>query len=89
MTDMPPPYPGINAASYQGYASGGNPAGVPGAWGNAGGMSMPPMNGTPNWANPSYNGGQPMSQAGAYPYYGQQPYNSAYPQNPPPYYQHQ
>lgn len=39
--------------------------------------------GIPAWANQNYNG-QPMSQAGAYPGYGQPSYNS-YPQNPPSY----
>lgn len=81
MTDMPPPYPGINTP-YQGYAN------VPpqGAWGNSSqqpGWTPPQQNGAPGWANPSYNA-QPMSQAGAYPNYGQPAYNS-YSQNPPPY----
>lgn len=82
MTDMPPPYPGINAP-YQGYASG---APQPGAWGGANqqqGWNQPQQNGAPGWANPNYNG-QPMSQAGAYPTYGQTNYNN-YPQCPPPY----
>ncbi|KOC60056.1 WW domain-binding protein 2 [Habropoda laboriosa] len=61
MTDMPPPYPGINAP-YQGYAS------VPpqGAWGGSQqpGWTPPQQNGAPGWANPSYNA-QPMSQADA------------------------
>lgn len=79
MTDNPPPYPGINA-SYQGY---GAPQ-QPGAWG-----ASPPQhphqqvqqNGQPGWANPNYNGGQPMSQAGVYSNYGQ-PAQQNYPQNP-------
>ncbi|XP_012274445.1 WW domain-binding protein 2 isoform X2 [Orussus abietinus] len=58
MTDMPPPYPGINAP----YASG-NPQQQPPAWGQQ--MS----NGAPGWGNPGYNQpsahGQPMSQADA------------------------
>lgn len=77
---MPPPYPGINTP-YQGYAN------VPqGAWGNSSqqpGWTPPQQNGAPGWANPNYNA-QPMSQAGAYPNYGQPAYNS-YSQNPPPY----
>lgn len=82
MTDMPPPYPGINSP-YQGYASG---APQQGAWGGATqqqGWAPPQQNGAPGWANPNYNG-QPMSQAGAYPTYGQPNYNN-YPQCPPPY----
>ncbi|CAK9806730.1 WW domain-binding protein 2 [Anthophora plagiata] len=61
MTDMPPPYPGINAP-YQGYAS------VPpqGAWGGSQqpGWTPPQQNGAPGWSNPNYNA-QPMSQADA------------------------
>ncbi|XP_043284279.1 WW domain-binding protein 2 isoform X1 [Venturia canescens] len=82
MTDMPPPYPGINAP-YQGYATGGNPQQQAGAWG---GGTPPQQNGVPGWANPNYNG-QTMSQAGAYPGhpgYGQPNYNN-YPPNPPAY----
>ncbi|XP_043284280.1 WW domain-binding protein 2 isoform X2 [Venturia canescens] len=60
MTDMPPPYPGINAP-YQGYATGGNPQQQAGAWG---GGTPPQQNGVPGWANPNYNG-QTMSQADA------------------------
>ncbi|XP_014215737.1 WW domain-binding protein 2 isoform X2 [Copidosoma floridanum] len=63
MTDMPPPYPGINAA-YQGYDG---PAAQqqPGAWGPTPGANPhPQQNGAPAWANPNYNG-QPMSQADA------------------------
>ncbi|XP_076682654.1 WW domain binding protein 2 isoform X1 [Andrena cerasifolii] len=85
MTDMPPPYPGINVP-YQGYASGAPPQG---AWGGSGqqpAWTPPQQNGAPGWANPNYNN-QPMSQAGAYPNYGQ-PTFSSYPQNPPPYTQY-
>ncbi|XP_053973165.1 WW domain-binding protein 2 isoform X1 [Hylaeus anthracinus] len=85
MTDMPPPYPGINAP-YQGYATGAPPQG---AWGGAGqppAWSPPQQNGAAGWSNPHYNS-QPMSQAGAYPPYGQPTYNN-YPQNPPPYSQY-
>lgn len=85
MTDMPPPYPGINVP-YQGYASGAPPQG---AWGGSGqqpAWTPPQQNGAPGWANPNYNN-QPMSQAGAYPNYGQPTYSS-YPQNPPPYTQY-
>ncbi|CAK9827741.1 WW domain-binding protein 2 [Anthophora retusa] len=61
MTDMPPPYPGINAP-YQGYAS------VPpqGAWGGSQQpvWTPPQQNGAPGWSNPNYNA-QPMSQADA------------------------
>ncbi|XP_068976533.1 WW domain-binding protein 2 isoform X1 [Bombus flavifrons] len=81
MTDMPPPYPGINTP-YQGYAN----APSQGAWGTSTqqpNWTPPQQNGAPGWANPSYNA-QPMSQAGAYSNYGQPAYNS-YPQNPPPY----
>ncbi|KAJ8687896.1 hypothetical protein QAD02_023691 [Eretmocerus hayati] len=81
MTDMPPPYPGLNAA-YQGYSNGGPPLQA-GAWGQAP-QQNPQQNGAPAWANPNYNG-QPMSQAGVYPNYGQ-PAQQAYPQhNLPPY----
>lgn len=81
MTDMPPPYPGINA-SYQG------PGGQQPGW--------PPsqQNGAPGWANPNYSN-QPMSQAGVYPNYGQPnnyaqnpPMYSAPPQYQHPYPQH-
>ncbi|XP_043251283.1 WW domain-binding protein 2 isoform X1 [Colletes gigas] len=85
MTDMPPPYPGINAP-YQGYA---NDAPPQGAWGGAGQQPVwapPQQNGAPGWPNPNYNS-QPMSQAGAYPTYGQPTYNN-YVQNPPPYSQY-
>ncbi|KAK1133322.1 hypothetical protein K0M31_011138 [Melipona bicolor] len=81
MTDMPPPYPGINTP-YEGYAN----VHPQGAWGNSSqqpSWTPPQQNGAPGWANPSYNA-QPMSQAGAYPNYGQPAYNG-YPQNPPPY----
>lgn len=70
MTEMPPPYPGINAP-YQGYAMGGNPQ-QPGAWNNGA-----QHNGAA-WGNSHYNG---QSHAGAYPNYGQ-PGNANY---PPPY----
>lgn len=83
MTDMPPPYPGINAA-YQGYASSAPPQG---AWGSStqqSGWTPPQQNGAPGWANPNYNA-QPMSQAGAYPNYGQPPQYNNYSPNPPPY----
>ncbi|XP_015122537.1 WW domain-binding protein 2 [Diachasma alloeum] len=46
MTDMPPPYPGINSP----YVSGGAPQGQ-GAWGG----QPPQQNGNPGWANPNYN----------------------------------
>ncbi|XP_066603812.1 WW domain-binding protein 2 isoform X2 [Prorops nasuta] len=62
MTDMPPPYPGIN----QPYVSGGT-APQQGAWGGAGqqqGWVPPQQNNVPAWGNPNYNG-QPMSQADA------------------------
>ncbi|XP_017764068.1 PREDICTED: WW domain-binding protein 2 isoform X2 [Eufriesea mexicana] len=62
MTDMPPPYPGINTP-YQGYAN----APSEGAWGSSSqqsGWTPPQQNGAPGWANPSYNA-QPMSQADA------------------------
>ncbi|XP_031840205.1 WW domain binding protein 2 isoform X2 [Nomia melanderi] len=61
MTDMPPPYPGINSP----YASG---APQQGTWGAAGqqqsGWAPPQQNGALGWANPNYNN-QPMSQADA------------------------
>ncbi|KZC13474.1 PREDICTED: WW domain-binding protein 2 [Dufourea novaeangliae] len=61
MTDMPPPYPGINAP----YASGVPPQGAWGAAGQqSGGWAPPQQNGAPGWANPSYNS-QPMTQADA------------------------
>lgn len=72
MTDMPPPYPGINSP----YVSGGAPQGQ-GAWGG----QPPQQNGTPGWANPNYN--PQANHAGAYP--GYQPNYNNYPQIPPPY----
>lgn len=57
MTDMPPPYPGINSP-YQSQQ---------GAWAGANqqpSWQQPQQNGNPGWANPGYNG-QPMSQADA------------------------
>ncbi|KAK0098829.1 hypothetical protein PV326_002460 [Microctonus aethiopoides] len=74
MTDMPPPYPGINSP----YVSGGNHQQHHGGWG-----AQSQQNGAPAWANPNYNE-QPSSQAGAYPGYQLPNYNN-YPQNPPPY----
>ncbi|XP_076656318.1 WW domain binding protein 2 isoform X1 [Halictus rubicundus] len=82
MTDMPPPYPGINSP----YASSTPQQGAWGAAGQQTGWAPPQQNGAPGWANPSYNS-QPMSQAGGYPNYQQPSYNS-YPQNPPPYSQY-
>lgn len=79
MTDMPPPYPGINAP-YQGYASGANSQ-QQGAWGSRPEWIPPEQNGTPGWANPNYNN-QPISQTGVYTNYGQPNY---FAQNPPPY----
>lgn len=79
MTDMPPPYPGINA-QYQGYASGGNPQ-QHGAWGQQPGWTPQHQNGAPGWANPNYNN-QQTPQAGVYPNHGQ---SNNYPQYPPPY----
>ncbi|XP_051175182.1 WW domain-binding protein 2 [Leptopilina boulardi] len=64
MTDMPPPYPGINA-QYQGYASGGNPQ-QHGAWGQQPGWTPQHQNGAPAWANPNYNNQQtPQADAKA------------------------
>ncbi|KAK0163648.1 hypothetical protein PV327_007310 [Microctonus hyperodae] len=55
MTDMPPPYPGINSP----YVSGGNHQQHHGGWG-----AQSQQNGAPAWANPNYNE-QPGSQADA------------------------
>ncbi|XP_076238811.1 WW domain binding protein 2 isoform X2 [Calliopsis andreniformis] len=63
MTDMPPPYPGINVP-YQGYASGAPPQGAWGSPGQQPAWTPPQQNGAPGWANPNYNN-QPMSQADA------------------------
>ncbi|XP_033219114.1 WW domain-binding protein 2 isoform X4 [Belonocnema kinseyi] len=60
MTDMPPPYPGINA-SYQGHASGGISQ-QQGPWVQRPEWIPPEQNGTPGWANPNYKN-QSISQA--------------------------
>ena len=65
MTDMPPPYPGINA-SYQGYASRGNQQQE--SLGQHSSWTLVQQNGGSTWFNPNYNN-QPTSQTGVYPNY--------------------
>ncbi|XP_043486228.1 WW domain-binding protein 2 isoform X1 [Polistes fuscatus] len=78
MTEMPPPYPGINSP-YQGYASG-TPQHPQGAWGGVNQQSnwVPTQpNGAPGLANPNY----PLG--GVYPNFNEYQQCPPYTQSPP------